>query len=393
MAKHNIKGLYYITHFDNLASILRDGILSHEQIEKRGVQPERIYNPEIVANRQMRQTPSGKSLWEYANVYFQPRNPMLYKVLSETDRRNIVILGIRPQAMDVDEAFVSLGNAASLLSPILSAEKGLQILNDEYWPILNSDWWKAEDGTKRKIMAECLIPDLIPPAQIHSVYVVSQTVADTIRSSVENYPLQVSVVVEPHMFFQPRKQGYITDKMFWVDGDMFFSQMQTLTISVNTVGVMGKGLASRAKYQFPDMYVVYQDVCREKILQMGKPYVYKREASLDEELADEPKDLPNLNANKWFLLFPTKEHWKQGSDKKGIEQGLGWIIKNYKIEGIQSIAIPALGCGLGGLAWKDIGPMICNYLSKLDIQAAIYLPQEQEIPKEHLTREFLLGKR
>lgn len=64
---------------------------------------------------------------------------------------------------------------------------------------------------------------------------------------------------------------------------MLFSQMQTLTVSVNTVGVMAKVLVSRAKHQFPDMYVVYQDICRSKAFQMGKPYLYKREASLDED--------------------------------------------------------------------------------------------------------------
>lgn len=391
MAKRSVKGLYYITHIGNVQSILRHGILSHKRIEEQGTPFTRIYNAEIVANRAMRQTPDKKSLWEYANVYFQPRNPMLFKVISETEKKDIVILGISPQIAETPGAFISLGNAASPLSPILNIEDGLNMVNDEYWAIINSDWWKTEDGTKRKIMAECLVPELIPPTQIHSIYVTSQAVADKLKPALKNYSLQISVVVEPHMFFQPRKQGYITDKMFWVDGDMFFSQMQTLTVSVNTVGIMGKGLASRAKYQFPDMYVAYQDVCREKTLAMGRPYLYKREASLDEDLADEPETLPNPNSNKWFLLFPTKEHWKQGSDPKGIEEGLQWVVENYKSEGIQSIALPALGCGLGGLDWKDIGPMMCKYLSKLDVQVAIYLPQEQQIAPEFLTRKFLLG--
>ena len=393
MAKRNIKSLYYITHINNLPSILRHGILSHRQIEKQGIPFTPIYNPEIVASRESRNTPERKSLWEYANVYFQPRNPMLYKVLSETDKKDVVIIGISPQVIDTTGAFISLGNAASSLTPITDAEKGLHIISDELWSIINSDWWKTEDGTKRKIMAECLVPNSISPTQIHSIYATSQLVADKIRPVLADYSLQVSVVVEPHMFFQPRKHGYITDKMLWVDGDMFFSQMQTLTISVNTVGVMGKGLASRAKYQFPDMYVIYQDVCRKKILQMGKPYLYKREMSLDEDLADEPLSLPNLNSNKWFLLFPTKEHWKQNSEYDGIEKGLAWVRENYEAEGIQSIAMPALGCGLGGLEWKDIGPLMCKYLSNLDIQVAIYLPQEHQIVPEYLTREFLMGTR
>ena len=81
-----------------------------------------------------------------------------------------------------------------------------------------------------------------------------------------------------------------------------------------------KGLASRAKYQFPDMYVVYQDVCKNKALVMGKPYLYKREASLDEDLADEPFSLPNLNANNGSCCFPQRNTGKRCSDPQGIEQ-------------------------------------------------------------------------
>jgi len=391
MSKRIIKSLFYITHINNLPSMLQHGILSHRQVSVQGVPFTPVYNPEIVANREGRLTPDKKSLWDYANVYFQPRNPMLYKVLNEADKKDVVILGIKPQILDTKGAFISLGNAAHSLSPLVDVKTGLQNINGEYWQIINSDWWKTEDGTKRKIMAECLIPNGILPAEIHSVYVFSAKVAEKIRPVLSELSHPVEVVVEPHMFFQPHRHGAITDKLSWVDGDMFFSHMQTLTVSVNTVGVMGKGLASRAKYQFPDMYVVYQDVCKNKTMQMGKPYLYKREGSLDEDLADEPFSLPNLNANKWFLLFPTKTHWKEGSDAKGIETGLEWLLENYKAEGIQSIAVPALGCGLGGLAWKDMGPLMCKYLAKMNMHASIYLPQEQNIPPEFLTRNFLLG--
>jgi O-acetyl-ADP-ribose deacetylase (regulator of RNase III) len=125
---------------------------------------------------------------------------------------------------------------------------------------------------------------------------------------------------------------------------------------------------------------------------MGKPYLYKRERSLDDELADEPFTSGN-NGNKWFLLFPTKRHWRERSDIQGIEQGLRWIRERYKAEGIQSLAIPALGCGLGGLDWREVGPLLCQYLADLDINVAIYLPQERKIAEEYLKPEFLLSRR
>jgi O-acetyl-ADP-ribose deacetylase (regulator of RNase III) len=167
--------------------------------------------------------------------------------------------------------------------------------------------------------------------------------------------------------------------------------MQTLTISVNCVGVMGKGLASRAKYQFPDMYVKYQDVCRDRLLQLGKPYLYKREASLDLELADEPFNLRSPNAATWLLLFPTKHHWKQKADMEGIENGLKWIVEHSNNEGIKSLALPALGCGLGQLDWKDVGPMMCRYLSRLKIPVWVYLPTEAKVPDEFINKKYLLG--
>ena len=118
---------------------------------------------------------------------------------------------------------------------------------------------------------------------------------------------------------------------------------------------------------------------------------YKREAFLDNELADDPFSLPTPNSNKWFLLFATKRHWKEKSDIVGIEQGLEWILENYKDQGVRSLAVPALGCGLGGLEWQEVGPLMCRYLSKMDIPVSIYLPREQQSKPELLHRDFLMG--
>jgi O-acetyl-ADP-ribose deacetylase (regulator of RNase III) len=388
MPKADIKGLFYITHVNNVRSILENGILSHGLVEERKIPFTPIYNAEIVSSRRERLTPNGKSLWSFANLYFQPRNPMLYRVISEKDKKDIAIIGVRSDAHKQSGVFISTGNAASSPSDILPAKEGLKEIYG-MWKIINSEWWNSDDGSKRKIMAECLVPERVPPDLIHAVYVASHSAADRLRTELRT---DIPVIPEPHMFFQPTWSSAITSKISLVEGDMFFSNMQTLTVSVNTVGIMGKGLASRVKYQFPDVYVVYQDACRSKKLLMGKPYLYKRESFVDEQLADDPLSLPNLNSNKWFLLFATKKNWRENSDIVGIEQGLQWLLDNYKSEGIKSLAVPALGCGLGGLDWKDVGPLMCKYLSKMDIQAVIYLPREKEISKEYLDRNYLLGK-
>ncbi|MFN3763294.1 MAG: DarT ssDNA thymidine ADP-ribosyltransferase family protein, partial [Anaerolineae bacterium] len=318
-----------------------------------------------------------------------PRNAMLYRVVNERKAKGIAILAVRPQILQI-ASFISIGNAASPLSVIMPKDEGLKALQEkEIWDLLQREWWAQEDGSKRIMMSECLVPDRVPPDFIHTIYVADHEDAQKVQQILGPLAERIPVVPEPPMFFRPRQQRKLTKTLFLVDGDMFFSQMQTLTVSVNTVGVMGKGMASRAKYQFPDVYVRYQEVCRQKILVMGRPYLYKREASLEQELAEGP--LPEANEARWFLLFPTKRHWRERSDINGIEEGLRWIQEHYKTEGIRSLAVPALGCGLGGLEWREVGPLMCRYLADLDIPVAIYLPQEKKVPQEFLTPDFLLG--
>ena len=73
-----------------------------------------------------------------------------------------------------------------------------------------------------------------------------------------------------------------------------------------------------------------------------------------------------------------------------IESGLDWVKSNLKDEGIQSLAMPALGCGLGGLDWADVGPMMCRYLHEMGILVEIYLPHEGEIDSQYLEESYLL---
>ena len=388
--KPEIKGLYYITHIENLPSILNYGILSHRQVEDRGIPYKPIYDAAIVGSRKLKETPDGRSLWDFANVYFQPRNPMLYRVVHEKDDEEIAVLGIQPRVLEISGAYITDGNAANNPTNFFRHKDGIKAVS-AIWDTINGEWWNSVDGSKRKIMAECLVPGHIPADQILSIYVATYKAAERAKALIS--PQNLPVIPEPKLFFIPTNRYRITEHLFLAEGDMFFSNMQTLTVSVNTVGIMGKGLASRTKYQFPDVYVMYQDACRKRWLQMGKPYLYKREASFDDELVDEPGTITTPNGVKWFLLFATKRNWREDSDLAGIGEGLRWIEANHREEGITSIALPALGCGLGNLEWKDVGPMMCQHLSQLGIDVAIYLPREREMPKEFLSPDYLLGKK
>ena len=389
MKRPEITGLYYITHIDNLSSILERGILSHERIESEHIEYTPIYDKEIVATRRDIKTPDARTLWDFTNLYFQPRNPMLFRVMHEKSASEIAIVSVRPEILDKLDIYISTGNAAHSLSKILPSGEGRKEIRQIIKDTLMVKYWNEEVGSKRKIMAECLVPDLVSPDMIQGIYVATHDTKTKLEAVILHS--KIPVISEPNMFFLPSWGTSLTSNLFLVEGDMFFSRHHTITISVNTVGIMGKGLASRAKYQFPGVYVYYQDLCRNRKLKMGRPQLYKRESSLDYELADEPRTLPNGNAEKWFLLFPTKRDWKERADITGIEQGLKWLTDNYKKEGIKSLAIPALGCGLGRLEWHDVGPLMCRYLKTFNIVVAIYLPTEKKISKELLSKDFLLG--
>lgn len=94
---------------------------------------------------------------------------------------------------------------------------------------------------------------------------------------------------------------------------------------------------------------------------------------------------------KWFLFFATKRKWRDDSRIEDIEGGLDWIRKRHQAVGIKSLALPALGCGLGNLSWEEVGPIMCRYLHGIGISVAIYLPRESTISPDYLTSQFLLG--
>lgn len=389
MRLSTITGLSYITHIDNIPSILRQGILSHERIQNEKIPFTPIYDEQIVTNRKDILAPDGRSLWSFANLYFQPRNPMLYRVLHEKQASEVAIIAVKPVILERADIFVSNGNAAHSASVILRANELKTELRQIVRDTVNVEWWNDLNGSKRRIMAECLVPDIVTPDIIQAIYVGRRDVIERVEAS--NPGLRLSIIYEPKMFFLPSRAFSLTTNLHLAEGDMFFSRMQTFTVSVNVVGVMGAGLASRAKYQFPDVYVYYQDLCRKRKLKMGKPQLYKREASFEYELADEPSSLSNAGLAKWFLLFPTKQHWRGRADIKGIEEGLQWLVNNYRKEGIKSLAIPALGCGLGRLEWREVGPLMCKYLRTIDIPVLIYLPAEEKVPDEEISKKFLLA--
>lgn len=145
----------------------------------------------------------------------------------------------------------------------------------------------------------------------------------------------------------------------FLKGDLLKSDAQALVNAVNTVGVMGKGIALQFKNQYPENYKVYKAACDKGELKVGKILIVK-----DGDLFNQ----------KFIVNFPTKQHWRSPSEISYIQDGLIALKKAIKEYDIQSIAIPPLGCGLGGLDWNVVKPMIIEALQDLDINIDIYEP-------------------
>lgn len=154
-------------------------------------------------------------------------------------------------------------------------------------------------------------------------------------------------------------------------GNLFESEAQTLTNTVNTVGIMGKGIALEFKKRFPDMYRDYVRRCERGEVRLGEPYVYST-------------ILP-----PWVLNFPTKGHWRNVARLSDIEAGLAYLAEHYAEWGITSLAVPPLGCGEGQLEWRAVGKTLFRHLDRLPIPVEMYAPYGT--PAEQLTREFLAG--
>lgn len=145
----------------------------------------------------------------------------------------------------------------------------------------------------------------------------------------------------------------------FLQGDLLRSDAQALVNTVNTVGVMGKGIALQFRTQFPENYKAYRQACKVGTLRPGQMLVVK-----DGDLMRE----------KYIINFPTKEHWKAPSRIEYIEQGLPALKEAIISHQIRSIAIPPLGCGNGGLDWNVVKPLIIQHLSDLEIEILVYEP-------------------
>lgn len=153
------------------------------------------------------------------------------------------------------------------------------------------------------------------------------------------------------------------------------SQAQTVVNTVNTVGVMGKGLASAFKSRYPEMFRQYRKLCKEHKFEVGQLWLWK-------------------GPDQWVLNFPTKKHWRNPSEISYIEVGLRKFVDQYEQRGIREVAFPRLGCGHGGLDWSAVRPIMETFLRPLPIPVYIHdYEADIGLPEHHLANESLKFER
>ena len=143
-------------------------------------------------------------------------------------------------------------------------------------------------------------------------------------------------------------------------GDLLSTNVEAIVNTVNCVGVMGRGIALQFKKQYPGNFKHYETACKRGDVVPGKMLVYETDSL----------------ANPRFIInFPTKRHWRGASRIEDIEKGLPDLINIIKKYNIKSIAVPPLGCGLGGLEWNEVKPLMESIFTQLNgVEVTIFEP-------------------
>jgi O-acetyl-ADP-ribose deacetylase (regulator of RNase III) len=143
-------------------------------------------------------------------------------------------------------------------------------------------------------------------------------------------------------------------------GNLLDAQAEALVNAVNTVGVMGKGIALQFKKAFPENFAAYEMACKAGEVTSGKMFIFETGSTV---------------GPRYIINFPTKRHWRDGSRIEDIETGLVALVADVRRLGIRSLALPALGCGNGGLSWKDVRPLIEKVFADLpDTGVLLFAP-------------------
>lgn len=143
-------------------------------------------------------------------------------------------------------------------------------------------------------------------------------------------------------------------------GDILAEDTEALVNTVNCVGVMGRGIALQFKKAYPENFRAYAKGCERGDVRPGRMFVF---------------ETGTLTNPHYIVNFPTKRHWRGKSRIDDINSGLKDLVNVIRWRGIRSIAVPPLGCGLGGLEWSNVRSRIENALSEFNqLKVVVFEP-------------------
>lgn len=146
-------------------------------------------------------------------------------------------------------------------------------------------------------------------------------------------------------------------------GNLLDAKADALVNTVNTVGVMGKGIALQFKRAFPENYKAYKRACDRGVVELGQMFIWDAGA-----LA--------AGGPRYVINFPTKKHWRSKSKLSDIRLGLDDLVRQLKELSVTSVAVPPLGCGYGGLQWDEVRPLIERAFEQLpDVDVLLFPPE------------------
>lgn len=199
MTRDDVRELHYITHLDNLASILNHGILSNHEVSRRGFTHVSVALSEV-QERRRKQIPGGQLLHDYANLYFNARNPMMFRRVCdrEVTHTRLAVLRISPDVLDIPGVVVSDGNAASRYVRFFGVEDGLGALVAEL--VFARDWRDANEivyyRKKSATCSEVLVPCRVPADMLTGAYLSCPP------ASALAVPPHLDILIRPDIFFQ-----------------------------------------------------------------------------------------------------------------------------------------------------------------------------------------------
>lgn len=201
MKQSEVKELHFITHIENLVSICKSGILCYNKAKK--LKPKSVAEPGVQERRESVVVPgANKKLHEFANLYFNARNPMMFKRRSAHEK--ICILAVSNKILDEKDVIVTDMNASRGYVKFLAMPHGLSHLDKD---LIYAEYWNHEDPIEKyrragAICSEALIPRDIEPRFIEKIYVSCDQTRQSIQKLIEGHPLSDNVVVRPYLFFQ-----------------------------------------------------------------------------------------------------------------------------------------------------------------------------------------------